>query len=269
MDDSYYKSIARGIGTRKSLGQNFLVNSGIAAMEAAYGKGLNVIELGAGLGILTRELCITAKSVISVEKDPRLYGILKNEIKSKKLRLINDDFFDLELGGLGRIDIMISNIPYSLSSRVIYWLASNGIMALICVQKEFAEHMLAKPGTRDYSRLSVITSLGFRSHRVKDVSAGNFYPIPRVDSRIVYLAPRDIKIDERSLSAISLVMNHKKKRLRNAIVDSAEGLGITKEKARELSAQLDDRESRPFQLEPEKILEIANKISALLWNQNE
>jgi 16S rRNA (adenine1518-N6/adenine1519-N6)-dimethyltransferase len=269
MEESYYKNIAKGLGPRKYLGQNFLVNSGIAAMEAAYGDGQNVIELGPGLGILTRELCSRAKTVTSIEKDQRLYEILKNDIKSENLKLINDDFFNVDIKKLGKFDIMISNIPYSLSSKVIYWLASNGITALICVQKEFADHMLAKPGTREYSRLSVMTSLCFRPHHVKDVSAGNFYPMPRVNSRIIYLAPVGITIDEKASYVISLVMNHKKKRLRNAVVDSAAGLGITKERARQLSNILDDPTSRPFQLEPEKILDIANKINASLHSQNE
>jgi 16S rRNA (adenine1518-N6/adenine1519-N6)-dimethyltransferase len=93
--------------------------------------------------------------------------------------------------------------------------------------------------------------------------------MPRVNSRIIYLAPKNITIDEKLSSIISLVMNHKKKRMRNALVDSAKGLGITKEKARELSNTLDDPTSRPFQLEPEKILEIADRIAASLHNQKE
>ena len=166
---------------RRSLGQNFLVSREIAVMEAKYAKGMSVLELGPGKGILTRELCKTAKRVIAIEKDARLAGMLAAEIKNEKLTLMAADFFSTDFEALGRIDIMVSNIPYNLSSSVIYWLCDRKMPALICVQKEFAEHMTAKPGTRDYSKLSVMSSLSFNAHRVRDVPAGCFYPKPRVD----------------------------------------------------------------------------------------
>ncbi len=269
METVNYRALVRSIGSRKSLGQCFLVNSSIATMESAYGKGLNVIELGPGLGILTKELCITAKRVVAIEKDSRLFDILKSTLESKKLKLINDDFFSVDVKKLGSIDIMVSNIPYNLSSKVIYWLSSNDIPALICIQKEFAHHMLAKPGTRDYSKLSVVTSLRFKAHYVKNVAAGNFYPVPKVDSCIVYLAPRATVVNERIVSIISFIMNHKKKLLHNAIVDSAKSFGITKELARKLSSELKNSDARPFQLEPEVILEIAEHIDAFLSDQKE
>jgi len=264
MEIGYYKSIAKGLGPRKFLGQNFLVSESIAEMESKYAEDLNVVELGPGLGILTRELCKTAKSVTAIEKDNRLYDILYTEIKSEKLKLINADFFEVDRKNIGKPDIMVSNIPYNLSSKTIYWLASNNIPALICIQKEFADHMLAKPGSRDYSRLSVVSALRFKAHRVKEVSAGNFYPTPKVDSCLVYLAPRSVKIDDKVFTIISLIMNHKKKRLHNAIADSSEALGITKDEAKKISSKLDDPELRPFHLEPEKILMIAEKISGYL-----
>lgn len=264
MESSGYRSFVKAIGPRRSLGQNFLVSRDVAVMEAAYAKGMNVIELGPGLGILTNELCSTAKRVISIEKDLRLFNILKDEITSKNLTLINSDFFDVDYKKLGKIDIMVSNIPYSLSSKVIYWIGDSGIPALICVQKEFAEHMLAKHGTRDYSKLSVASSLMFKIHHVKDVSAGNFYPKPNVDSCIIYLVPRSTSVDGETLSTISLIMNHKKKRLRNAIVDSSSAFGITKPHARKISDIVGHSDERPFQIPPEMILEIALRINSLL-----
>lgn len=263
MEEQGYRNIIKSIGARRSLGQNFLVNSSIAAMESVYAKGMNVLELGPGLGILTIELCKTAKRVIAIEKDDRLFELLKDQLKSKKLRLINADFFDVDPKTLGKIDILVANIPYALSSKTIYWLSKNNIPALICVQKEFAQHMLAKPGTRDYSRLSVVSSLKFKSHRVKDISRGNFYPVPNVDSCILYLVPKPNKLDDRLIETISLIMNHKKKRLKNALVDSAKGFGITKDHAKTLSESLDG-DARPFQLDPDKILEIAKHINSIL-----
>ncbi len=263
MEVSDYISIARGFGAHRYLGQNFLVNEEIARKEAAYAKDLNVVELGPGLGILTRQLCAEAKSVIAIEKDERLFNFLKENLNSKRLRLINADFFDVDLEALGRPDIMVSNIPYNLSSKVIYWLAGFGIPAVLCIQKEFARHMLAIPGSRDYSKLSVASRLGFSCHSIRDVAAGNFYPMPGVDSCIVYLAPRKVKLDNHTMHIISLIMSHKKKRLRNAIADSYKELGLGKSDARKLADTLEESGERPFKLGPEKLLAIARQISKL------
>src|ERR1700733_737369 len=138
MESSDYRNAIRNLHAKKSLGQSFLVNISIATMEAEYAKSMNVIELGPGLGILTKELCKTAKKVIAIEKDQRLFDMLSAEIQSPKLNLINNDFFLVDVSSLGKIDIMVSNIPYNLSSKLIYWLSVNKIPALICIQKEFA-----------------------------------------------------------------------------------------------------------------------------------
>ena len=264
MEFQEYREIIDGIGARRSLGQSFLVNESIARMEAAYGKGMNVLELGPGLGILTRELCASARSVVAVEKDPRLTDMLKMSIKSRRLRLVGRDFFEVDAGSFGKPDIMISNIPYSLSSKVIQWLLEHRMPALICVQREFADHMTAIPGTRDYSKLSVVSSLAFKVHKVKEVAAGNFYPKPKVDSEIVYLAPRSTELSGSEMSTISLLMNHKKKRLRNAIMDSCKSLRLDRRAARKLSEEVGESTVRPFQMGPSELLEVSRRINALL-----
>ncbi len=264
MEFQEYREIIDGIGARRSLGQSFLMNESIARMEAAYGKGMNVLELGPGLGILTKELCASARSVVAVEKDSRLIDILKMGIKSRKLRLMNLDFFDVDIGSFGDPDIMISNIPYSLSSKVIQWLLDHRMPALICVQREFADHMTAVPGTRDYSKLSVVSSLAFKVHRVREVAAGNFYPKPKVDSEIIYLAPRPTKLNGSEMSTISLLMNHKKKRLRNAIMDSSRSLRLDRRDARKLSEEVGEGGLRPFQMDPSALLDVSRRINALL-----
>lgn len=264
MDNINYLNVAKAFKAKKSFGQNFLISEAIAEMEANYAKGLNVIELGPGFGILTRALCKTAKKVVAIEKDDNLFEILKTEIKSKKLNLVNADFFSIDDKELKNIDIMISNIPYNLSSKVIYWLSSKKIPAIICIQKEFADHVLASPNTKSYSKLSVICALSFSVHLVKTVSKGNFYPIPKVESSIIYLIPKKISIDEKSIEIITQLMNHKKKKLRNAIIDSSSGFGIEKEKAKIICDQFKSSNSRPFQMPPHELLEVAMQLKKLL-----
>lgn len=259
-----YIEQARELRAKKRLGQNFLTNVDIARAEAEYARGRNAVELGPGLGILTNELCKTAKHIVAVEKDSRIFGILEAELKCKNLKLVNGDFFKQEKGVFEGSEIMVSNIPYNLSSKTISWVQEMRIEALICVQKEFAEHMLAKPDTKKYSKLSVMAHLMFNMYEIMRVPRNNFYPVPKVDSVLVYLKPKNAEISRKAAEIIGLIMEHKKKSLRNALADSSKGLGITSEKVAEIGAELPYQNEKLFKLEPEQILESAETIASLL-----
>lgn len=249
---------------KKALGQRFLVNSEIARAEAAFAAGKNVIEVGPGYGILTDELSKKAKSVVSVELDRQLYLLLKGRA-AKNVRLLNKDFLkasDEELGAKSA-EIMIANVPYSISSQIVEFAAAHGLEAVLCLQKEFAERMLAKPGTKAYSRLSVMSGLVFNARKVMDVSKSNFYPVPKVDSCIVHLTCTGYEFKPNEKEIISELMLHKKKRVRNAVLDSAEYLGIEKGELRRIANSLDERDKRVFMLEPNKLAELAEKLSRI------
>ncbi len=251
---------------KKSLGQVFLINESVASAEAAHSYDKTVIEIGPGPGILTKALCANAKKVIAVEKDSRMCTILKHNVSSKRLKLINKDFFEVtdEELELGSVDILISNIPYNLSSKVIDWLARKRMQAVLCLQKEFVEHMLAVPDTRNYSRLSVTTSLMFKVTKIMSVSKGSFRPIPAVDSTVIYLKPKDVKIDDRVLFILGLIMQHKKKTVYNAILDSDSYLEVDRKQLAKMCDNLKHRNDRVFKLTPETLLEIATELSVLL-----
>ncbi len=248
---------------KKSLGQNFLVNRKIAEAEAAHAAGKIVLELGAGYGTLTSELCKKAKKVVAVEKDEGLFDTLKAELSAKNLKLIKGDFFDVESEiEKEHVDIMIANIPYNLSSRVIGWLEQHSLPAVLCLQKEFVEHMTAKPDTSKYSKLSVIAALEFRIVKIMDVSKGNFNPVPKVDSAIVLIEPSGRKVSEEENRLISMLMQHKKKKLRNAIYDSRKELGLSDEMARSIAEATEHNADRVFKLEPAVLLKIADWLMA-------
>ncbi|MDE1861167.1 MAG: ribosomal RNA small subunit methyltransferase A [Candidatus Micrarchaeota archaeon] len=255
-----------GLRPKKSLGQVFLHNKDVASAEAAHAGNKTVLEIGPGHGILTELLCQNAKEVIAVEKDRVLCKLLRARIRSGKLRLIEGDF--LELGDsdmdVGKVDIVISNIPYNISSSVIDWLERKNLQAVLCLQKEFVEHMLAKPGTRDYSRLSVMSSLLYRIVKIMDVSRGCFTPVPKVDSVVIYMQPKRVRISDAERKLIGLLMQHKKKTVRNALVDSHSYLGMEKSSLRELAEGIGQRDRRPFEMEPEEILAVAGSIAAAL-----
>ncbi len=251
---------------KKKLGQVFLVNEHIAEIEAVHAEGKNVIELGPGRGILTKKLCKKAKFVLAVEKDATLYKILTATMKDRNLELINADFFKLgnEMLERYKIDIMVANVPYNLSSKVIEFLIENRLQAVLCLQKEFVEHMLAEPGTKDYSRLSVMSHLCVRVTKILDVKRGNFSPIPRVDSAVIYLKPLKTEVTREESQIINLLMQHKKKRLRNAFIDSRHSLGIAKDAAASMSEKLSNNEARLFAMTPDDILSTAREILLLL-----
>lgn len=250
----------------KKLGQVFLINERIADVEAAHAEGKVVIEIGPGSGMLTRALCKNAKKVIAVEKDDALFSILKYENIGDNIVLINKDFFDATDSELQvrDADILISNIPYYLSSKVIGWLAEKKMQAVICLQKEFVDHMLATPGTANYSKLSVISSLLFRVTKIMDVPRGNFRPVPKVDSVIVYIKPNGRRISRAVLEYVGLIMQHKKKTLRNAIIDSREKIGLGKDMAAIVAGKINKSDLRVFKLSPEEILKAAKDLDELV-----
>lgn len=263
MDAGYYTNIIKSIRPNKRLGQNFLINRNVAIAEAEHCVGKNVIELGPGLGMLTKELCEVASHVTAIEIDTRLYEFLKHNLEFDNLDLIISDFFDADTSKI-KADIMVSNVPYNLSSKILTWLSSRRMQAVLCLQKEFVERMLAKEGTREYSKLSVFSTLSFNATKIMNVPAGSFYPKPKVDSYLVYLKPKDQKISAKEMEILSLIMEHKNKKVRNAIEDSSKALGISKETARAKAKGIQNEESRVSKLGPMALLSVAKELSARL-----
>jgi len=254
---------------KKSLGQNFLKNEEIAIAEAVHGEDKNVLELGPGYGILTKQLCKRAKKVVAVEKDGNLYRLLEMEVRSKKLTLINKDFFkatDEELGAKNT-DIMISNVPYNLSSKVIDWLLDHSMQAVLCLQKEFVDHMRAECNNENYSRLSVMSSLCFSMTKIMDVSRGNFYPVPKVDSAVIYIKPKQFRPTEQEREKINLMMQHKNKQIRNALIDSHSYLKMEKSQIAERIKGIEGISERAYKLTPTQILDIARRVQAALQKE--
>ncbi len=248
------------IKLKKRLGQNLMVCRNVARKEASFAKGRNAIELGAGAGALTRELCSAAKSVFAVELDSRLFKLLKETLREQNLRLANADFFSLDPKTLEGYDILVSNVPYNLSSRLLLWLAARRIEAVLCLQKEIVERMLAKPSTKSYSRLSVFSSLMFKVEKTMDVPRGCFFPVPGVDSCVIHIKRSGSDVGREEMAVLTLLMEHKRKELRNAVIDSRKQLAISKEEAAKLAGGLEDRYERVFKMGPERLLAAAREI---------
>ncbi len=190
-----------GLRPRRDLGQNFLVDDHLAARlaeRAGVGSGDAVIEIGAGLGVLTRALAARARRVVALEVDSGLVRLLKAEgdlpahVELRHADALQVDLADLarELGDRVRV---VANLPYSVSSPLLRaLLAARGLLLdwSVLVQREVAARIAACPGGKDYGSLAVLHALTTRVERTGDLKPGCFHPRPRVMSTTLRITPR-------------------------------------------------------------------------------
>ncbi|MDD5172005.1 MAG: 16S rRNA (adenine(1518)-N(6)/adenine(1519)-N(6))-dimethyltransferase RsmA [Candidatus ainarchaeum sp.] len=208
---------------RKSLGQCFLEDKNILALEAklANPKNKTILEIGAGDGRLTEAiLAQKPKKIIAVEKDPKFAAMLKEKFANEKIvEIIEWDFLEFEVPN--DVDIIMGNIPYYISSDIVFALAPMKLeRAVLMVQKEFAQKMVAKPKDRNYGRLSVTSQLAFTIKLERTVLRHLFKPMPKVDSAIILLTPTGTKLTQFQENVIRYMFQHKNKTVRNALLDS-------------------------------------------------
>lgn len=189
-----------GIRPVKRRGQNFLLDGNLAraiAQEAAA-LGPRVLELGAGGGALTGPLLDLCEQVTGVEVDRRLCRLLREEFGAREgFTLLEADLARLDwmgtLAGAGPRPVVAGNLPYVLTSTVLFALAEHvaGLAgAVLMVQKEVAERLAARPGGRDHGVLAVVMGSRFEVSMLRSVPASVFWPQPEVASAIVRLLPR-------------------------------------------------------------------------------
>lgn len=248
--------LIKGLGAKKKLGQNFLIDEQAIERELGYcnPKGKTVLEIGPGLGALTVGLARDAASLTAIEIDERFIPILKEKLREfPNAMVIQGDF--LEFDG-GPFDLIVSNIPYYIASKILFQLAEFEFKeAILCIQTELADRMLAEPGSRDYSRLSVMSQLYFEIEHLESLFPSDFYPQPEVSSSIVRLSKKNFVHLDGFADFVNAVFQHRNKKLRNAIIDSREMLGLTKAKATVLSSTLSLADRRVITLTKEEIVD--------------
>ncbi|MDD5317798.1 MAG: 16S rRNA (adenine(1518)-N(6)/adenine(1519)-N(6))-dimethyltransferase RsmA [Candidatus ainarchaeum sp.] len=252
-----------GFLQKKKLSQSFLVDERVLRREAGYlsPKGKTVLEIGPGFGFLTRELALAgAKRIVAVEKDSRLMPVLEAELSGfGNVELVNADF--LETGV--EADLVASNVPYSVSSPILFKLAETRFeRAVLCLQREFVSRMLARPGEKEYSRLSLASQAALGIEFLERVPRSAFHPPPKVDSAIIRVSPTGGTLSggERML-ALNL-FQHRKKTVRAAMSDSAEALGISKAAARLAAEKSGFAKARVFSLSRENVSRIASLLGS-------
>ncbi|KTD19788.1 16S rRNA (adenine(1518)-N(6)/adenine(1519)-N(6))-dimethyltransferase RsmA [Legionella londiniensis] len=181
---------------RKRFGQNFLQNPTVihAILQALHPKpGDNLIEIGPGLGALTKPLLQKVNILTAIEIDRDLQEKLRTMPEAQgKLNLIDADALTVDYSKLGRQLRIVGNLPYNISTPLIIRMLQN--TALIedmhfMLQKEVVKRITAKPCSKDYGRLSVMVQFYCRADHLFDVPPSAFYPRPKVESAVIRLVP--------------------------------------------------------------------------------
>lgn len=191
-----------GLRAHKARGQNFLTDPRIAdqiAADAPVGAEDAVIEIGPGLGVLTRALAARARRVVAIEIDAGLVRALREDgALPSNVELLHADALEVDLAALasrlGAPVRVVANLPYAISTPLLRQLLDlRGLLAgwLVLVQREVAARLVGKPGTRDYGSLAVLHALTVQIAKVRDLPPQCFFPVPRVVSTLVRAIPLD------------------------------------------------------------------------------
>jgi 16S rRNA (adenine1518-N6/adenine1519-N6)-dimethyltransferase len=213
---------------RKRFSQNFLVDeTAIDDIVEAVGPrpGDTMVEIGPGLGAITRPLARVVRPLHVVEIDRDIVARLKNEFAADALVIHEGDALEFDFAVLGPKLRVVGNLPYHISTPILFhlWESADAIYDIhVMLQSEVVERMAAPPGASEYGRLSVMLQYRFEMEKVLDVAPEAFRPAPKVDSAVIRMAPRTgawrRAADEKLLSAtVALAFSQRRKTLRNTL----------------------------------------------------
>ncbi|RJQ04509.1 MAG: ribosomal RNA small subunit methyltransferase A [Bacillota bacterium] len=242
---AYVSGLVRSglISPRRRLGQHFLVDSNVLERildvltgGATLPRETTILEIGAGLGVLTAALAGTgAGRVVAIEKDPKLAEFLVQNVAGRpEVEVVVGDALTLDMRALcGGDSLVVGNLPYSVSTPLlmaileppVFWLR-----AVVMVQLEVARRIAAPPGGKDYGALTLAVNALAEPRVAFRVSPASFYPRPGVDSAVVTLRRRAVPaggLDDAGLARLRAVVraafSHRRKTLANALCS---GLGL-------------------------------------------
>lgn len=247
-DQKYIRQLLgrHGFTFSKALGQNFLINPSVCPRmaEAAVIEGGGVLEIGPGIGVLTKELSKRAKKVVAVELDRRLLPVLSETLDGcDNVLVVEGDAMKLDL--LALIQSEFAGMPVTVAANLPYYITSPLLMRLleerlpvesitVMVQKEAAVRLCAKEGSRESGAVTLAVRYYSEPSVLFSVSRESFVPAPNVDSAVIQLLVQppvvDPALDERHLfSVIRGGFSQRRKTLLNAL---SSALGIGKETLR-------------------------------------
>jgi len=228
----------RGFRFSKSMGQNFLIAPWVPeriAEESGADDSCGVLEVGPGVGCLTRELSFRAGKVCSVELDKRLLPVLEETLGDREnVTIIPGDIMKTDIEALvkerfsGLTPCLCANLPYNITSPVLTKILDTGLFKTVTVmiQKEVARRICAEPGTDDYGAFTVYCQYHTVPRILFDVSPGCFEPKPKVTSAVIRMDVREtppVDCDrDKFFRIVRAAFNQRRKTLQNAL---SAGLG--------------------------------------------
>lgn len=238
-----------GFSFSKGLGQNFLINPTVCPRMAEMGNakpGWGIIEIGAGVGVLTAELARRADKVVCIEIDSRLLPVLDETLAEfDNIKIVNEDVLKVDLHRL--IEQEFAGVPVAVCANLPYYITSPIIMNLleahlpiasltVMVQKEAAARLCAEPGSREVGAVSIAVRYYSDPKILFQVSRGSFLPAPDVDSTVIRLDVRDrppveVGSEEQFFKVVRAAFSQRRKTLPNTL---SAGLGIPKAQAIEM-----------------------------------
>mgnify|MGYP000879072403 CR=1 FL=1 len=233
-----------GFHFSKSMGQNFLIDPAIPyeiAESSRANEQNGVLEIGPGIGVLTRELAKRAAKVVSIEVDERLPPLLAETMAGvDNFKLVLQDVLKVDLKALiaeefpGMPVAVCANLPYYITSPIVMKLLGDRLpieSLTVMVQKEAADRLAAAPGTRASSAISCAVSYYATSKMMFTAAPGSFYPAPKVTSAVVRMEIRpqpavQVEDEEGYFALVRAAFGQRRKTAANAI---ASGLGMPKD----------------------------------------
>ncbi len=224
-----------GFNFSRGLGQNFIIDPDICPKIAEMGnarKGYGVLEIGTGIGVLTKELALRADRVSAVEIDKRLMPVLAETLgEMDNIKIYNEDVMKADLRKIitgdfcGLRAAVCANLPYYITSPVIMLLLESRLpldSITVMVQKEAAQRLCAKVGSRDSGAITVGVNYYGTVQKLFDVSRGSFMPSPNVDSAVIRIdLNREARLDEENerffFQMVKAGFSQRRKTLANAL----------------------------------------------------
>lgn len=223
-----------GFVFKKGLGQNFLSSQTVLEeiANAAEIDGCGVIEIGPGFGVLTNELAKHAEKVVALEIDDRLIPILKDTLSEyDNIKIINKDVLKTDIAALideefdSKTVSIAANLPYYITTPIITGIIEAKLPIrnlVVMVQKEVADRIVAKPGSKDYGAISVLCQYYANTEIITTVPADLFVPPPKVDSAVVKLAFYDkpaveVKDEKLFFKTVKAAFSQRRKTLLNCL----------------------------------------------------
>ena len=260
-----------GLKAKKKFGQNFLINKDIIdeiIEKSEITENDVVIEIGPGLGTLTKELLKTAKKVIAVELDEDMIDVLQKRFMDEKLELVNDDILKVDISEFtkkyGPVKV-VANLPYYITTPIVMKLLESGYditSITVMVQKEVGERICSTSKDRENSAITISVNYYANARIIIDVPKENFLPSPEVDSVVIKLdilknPPVSLVNKAKFFALVKAAFSQRRKTINNSLASG----GYDKKKIKEVLAKLGlDPKLRAEDLSIQDYANISNEL---------